>query len=93
MNKPYVKEFRKEIINENGVDYEYTFDEVLNPITKETPHLHKYPSLRGKSLTKYRVLTNPFSGQYMGKIKTYGNNRKNTSKRKNKNSRNLFDFN
>jgi hypothetical protein len=59
------------------------YGEVINQITKEEPYLHQFPNKRQRNMSR---------GQYQhfqdgSKVKIYGNNRKNTSKRKNKHSR------
>lgn len=58
MNKPYIKEY-----NEIG--------ECINPITKETPYLHRFKSSRGVNARPYIT----------------GNNRINIGSRRNKYSR------
>lgn len=78
MNKPYVKQYNK-------------LGEVTNAITKENPYLHQSPN---RSFTKklnsgkYHVITDPRTGAFISfGNKVNGNNRANTCKRKNKNSR------
>jgi len=83
MNKPYVKQF-----NEIG--------ECINPITAETPYLHRFRSVRGMSKRPYLNFTNGTSmkakyivnkaGQLI--LIPVGNNRANTSSRTGVNSRN-----
>jgi hypothetical protein len=86
MNKPYVKQY-----NENG--------EVINEITKEAPYLSKVNNraLRRKfASNKYKVITMPRLNPLTNKTEDVfvgfggrlnGNNRKNSCKRKGKNSR------
>ena len=88
MNQAYQKEYRTEELNEDGIDYLLIHtDEILNPITKDNPYLHKHKSVRGKSKRRYRSIHNHLTGEFMYKIKLYGNNRANTSKRPNVHSR------
>lgn len=64
INKPYVKRY-----DSNGT--------LLNPITKENPYLHKSASQASvKQQFKYIVVRNQISGEFIGKIKKGGNNRK-----------------
>jgi len=77
INTPYIKKF-----DDTGF---------LNPITKEKPYLHKFKSARGKSKKSYIPIHNPATGEFIGKVKPFGNNRINTSVRKNKNSRQYFN--
>lgn len=75
--KPYIKEF-----DSNG--------NCTNPITAETPYLHEHNSVSRKTIkqyTKYRVLTNPITGEVVAMLRKRGNNRKNTCMRKGKTSR------
>lgn len=64
-NKPYVKE-----INADGI--------LMNPITKKNPFLNVAPSNRGNRKKQYIILTNMITDAYVGKVKTGGNNRKNS---------------
>ena len=77
-NKPYVKQY-----DENGV--------VINPITKESPYLHKSPTtsfMEKYGSGKYIIISNPVTGAFIAfGTKSNGNNRANTCKRKGKNSR------
>lgn len=77
-NQPYVKERDSD-------------GKITNAITKENPYMHKYPSTSyQKSLfeRKYIVFHHPITGEFIGKVKTMGNNRENSCPRKGKNSRN-----
>lgn len=71
MNKPYVKQL--ETVNNK--------QEILNPITVDKPYLHQFGSSRGKSKRKYTNIHNHVTGQFIMKLKQYGNNRANTCKR------------
>jgi hypothetical protein len=73
MKTPYIKQFSPE-------------GELQNPITPENPYLHK-PSFSFKR-NKYHILTHPTTGEFIGRIKLKGNNRRNTCIRKGKTSRN-----
>jgi len=75
MNKPYVKK-----LNKNG--------EVTNPITKDEPFVNNLPFNRSqrRGVGKYVTLSNPVTGQPLGKLKLKGNNKASTSGR-GKNSR------
>lgn len=85
MNKTYVKQY-----NEIG--------EYINPITVETPYLHRFRSVRGMSRRPYLNFTNATSirakyiinkaGQLI--LIPVGNNRANTSSRKGKYSRKVL---
>lgn len=90
MNQPYVKQFKTETVTENGIEYTYTYDEVLNPITKDKPYIHSFASVRGKSEKEYIIIRHHFTGEFLGRMRMYGNNRANTSKRKNVNSRTFY---
>lgn len=91
MNKLYIKEYRTELVEEGGIEYQYTYtDELLNSITKDNPYLHKESSQRGKSGKQYHYLYHPITGKMIGRMKMGGNNRANTSKRKDINSRNNY---
>lgn len=65
MNKPYVKQF-----NENG--------ECLNEITLDKPfnNVSKENRQQRNEEDKYIILTHPATGEFVGKIKVGGNNRK-----------------
>jgi len=92
MNQPYVKQYRTETVTENGIEYTYTYtDEVINPITKDKPYLHNSASVRGKSEHEYIIIRHHLTGAYIGRMKMYGNNRANTSKRTDKHSRNYYN--
>lgn len=82
INQPYVKKFEDDKIN------------CLNPITKDNPYLHKFRSVRGKSAKVKIPINNPLTGEFVGSIKPFGNNRANTCsvKRRNKGkiSRNIY---
>lgn len=63
-NKPYVKKF-----DGNGT--------LLNPITKEKPYLHTNRTTSSqKADFKYIMVRNAVSGEFVGKVKRGGNNRK-----------------
>jgi hypothetical protein len=64
-NQPYAKQF-----NEIGV--------IVNPITKENPFNNAIKTNRHDRRTegKYIILTHPSTGEFLGKIKSRGNNRK-----------------
>lgn len=64
-NQPY-----KKLYNESG--------EISNEITKESPFSNNNDSNRQKrhSVGKYIIITNPLTGEFIGKVKTNGNNRK-----------------
>lgn len=87
MNKPYVKQYKKEIKLIDGIEYTVETEEIENLITKDKPYLHNEKSRKGNSKKLYNIIRNHITGEFMGKMKMFGNNRKNTSKRKNKNSR------
>lgn len=77
-NRPYVKQY-----NQDG--------EVINPITKESPCLHKSPTtsfMKKYGSGKYIIISNPVTGAFIAfGAKSNGNNRANSCKRKGKNSR------
>jgi hypothetical protein len=63
MNRPYVKEYKDGICT--------------NPITKENPYLHRFVSeKRRKEQLKYIAFHHPVTGEFVGKVKVGGNNRK-----------------
>jgi hypothetical protein len=79
-NQPYVKQLDNE-------------GNITNPITQSNPYLHRFPTTSyRKSILggKFTVYHHPTTGEYLGKVKTNGNNRKNTCTRKGKNSRNTI---
>ena len=91
MNQPYVKQFRTETVVENGIEYVYTYtDEILNPITKDKPYMHSFASTRGKSEKEYIIIRHHATGAFIGRMRMYGNNRANTSKRNGVNSRTYY---
>ena len=85
MNKPYIKQYEEIDITDSNPIMQLT-----NPITKDSPYLHNSQSLRGKSKKRYIPIHNHMTGEFIAKYKQFGNNRANTSKRKDKNSRTYY---
>ncbi len=72
-NKPYVKKY-----DGNGI--------LINPITKDKPYLHVTRTTSSqKEDFKYVIIRNAATGEFVGRVKRGGNNRKvaaNTQRRK-----------
>jgi len=71
------------------IPYKKQFDSkgtILNPITVDSPYLHKFS--HSFKANKYIIFNHPITGEFIGKVKINGNNRKNTCKRAHKTSRN-----
>lgn len=67
-NQPYVKKFDE---NKN----------LLNPITKDAPYLHKHSAVRHQNRAfKYIVVTHPVTREFIGTVKRGGNNRAKTKR-------------
>ena len=79
MNTPYVKQY-----NELG--------ELTNLIIGNYLNVEGNRKSR-RNINKYIVFHHPLTGEFIGRVKTSGNNRANTCKRKNKSSRNIFRSN